>query len=361
VPPGNYLVAFNPALTAALSPAIITTGGAPSIQKLTFYPGTTDRSRAELVALTAGSEARNVDFAIQTIPVFSISGRAEAGLPLAGPPNLTMLSHDAVTPNAISLSNMNTLPMQSRQEGLFEFRTIPSGTYDLYATVFAQAGQPVQSGWVTITVAHMDLPGIRIPLQPAFELHGRIVPQDVSLPANTVLHLFLADRTTLPTEVPMGSSGEFRFSNLSAGAYRLEVVLPEDAFVANLRSNVLQLPASASEPLTLSVHGRAGRITGTVTSVEGKTGADTTVVLVPEEPFRGNSMRFGTARPDETGRFTISRIAPGAYKLFAWEAVLNTAWLNPEFLSRHEAAGMPLTIDAGSTTDLRAVLLPRPE
>jgi hypothetical protein len=64
-------------------------------------------------------------------------------------------------------------------------------------------------------------------------------------------------------------------------------------------------------------------------------------------------MLFGTARPDDTGRFSITRVAPGAYKLFAWEGVLNTAWLNPDFLSRHEAGGIPLTIEAGSTKDIR--------
>jgi hypothetical protein len=151
----------------------------------------------------------------------------------------------------------------------------------------------------------------------------------------------------------MGSNGEFRFPNLSAGSYRLDVMLPDDAFVAGLRSNVFQLPDQAVEPLTLSVHGNAGRITGTVAPADGKAGVDTTVVLVPDQPLRENSMLFGTARPDDTGRFSITRVAPGAYKLFAWEGVLNTAWLNPDFLSRHEAGGIPLTIEAGSTKDIR--------
>src|SRR4029450_5902821 len=133
----------------------------------------------------------------------------------------------------------------------------------------------------------------------------------------------------------------------------MDVVLPDGAFVADLRSNVFQLPGNTNEPVTLSVRGNAGRISGTVTNADGKVGTDTTVVLVPERPLWGNSMLFATARPDETGKFSMTRVAPGTYKLFAWDGVLNTAWLSADFLSQHEDRGMPMTIDVGGMKDVR--------
>jgi hypothetical protein len=255
----------------------------------------------------------------------------------------------------VSLANANALPVPARQQGLFEFRAITAGSYDLFVTVPAMNGQPIQSGQTSITVGFQDVKDITIPVQALFGLQGRIVAQDIRLPENTTLRLLLTGRTNPPTEVTMGSNGEFRFDNLSAGAYRLDVVLPDDGYIADLPSNVFQLPTLAGEPLTLSVRGNAGRITGTVTNADGKVGADTTVVLVPDQPLRENSMLFGTARPDEAGKFTLTRVAPGAYKLFAWDGVLNTAWLNADFLSRNEADGMPLTINAGTTKDVRAI------
>ena len=367
VPPGDYLVAFTPSPLVVLAPPIITTGNTRSIQTLTFFPGTTDRSRARSVSLASGAEVRNINFAIQTVPVFTISGRVDypfppvspnAAAPVSGLPGFSLLSQEALTPNPVSLANANSVPMPSRQQGLFEFRAIAPGAYDLFATVPSMNGQQSQSGRVSINVGNQDLKDITIPVQPLFELQGRIVPQGVRLPENTTLRLLPIGRTNLPTEAAMGSTGEFRFKNLSAGVYRLDVVLPDGAFVADLRSNMFQLPAGTSEPLTLSVRGNAGRITGTVMNAAGKAGADTTVVLIPERPLRENSMLFATARPDEMGRFSMTRVTPGAYQLFAWGGVLNTAWLNADFLSRQEDTGMPMTIDAGSVKDVRLTATP---
>ena len=53
----------------------------------------------------------------------------------------------------------------------------------------------------------------------------------------------------------------------------------------------------------------------------------------------------------------MARIAPGVYKLFAWEGVLNTAWLNEGFLSRQEE-GVPMTIDVGGVRDVRLTATP---
>jgi hypothetical protein len=360
VPPGDYLVVTNPSPAAVLPPPIINTGNTQSIQAQTFFPGTTDRSRARRVSLASGAEIRNVDFAIQTVPVFTISGRVAYPFSpvFPGLPGFSLFSQEALTSNPVPLANANSVPMPSRQQGLFEFRAIASGTYDLLATVPAGNGQPSQVGRISINVGSQDLKDITIPVQPIFELHGRIVSQGIRLPENTTLRLFLVGRASLPAEAPMGPGGEFRFNNLFAGDFRLEVGLPDGAYVADLRSNVFQLPASTNEPLTLSVRGNAGRITGIVTNADGKVGTDTTVVLVPEGPLRGNSMLFGTARPDETGKFSMTRLSPGTYKLFAWEGVLNTAWLNADFLSRQEDRGMPMTIDLDAVKDVRITATP---
>ena len=363
VPPGEYLVAFSPPLSFVVAPQTIPTGNTQSIQAATFYPGTADRSKARVVSVTSGGEVRNVDIAIQTLPVFTISGRIDYPFPPVSPnaasavtvlPTISMLSHESLLQNPINMGNTNGLPIPSRQVGLFEFRAIASGTYDLIATVPAMNGQPMQSGQITINVGFQDLKDIAIPVQPLFTFQGRIVAQGIRLPANTILRLLLTGRTSLPIEVTMGANGEFQFNNLSAGAYRLDVVLPDDTYVADLRSNVFQLPTQANEPLALSVRSNAGRITGVATNADGKIGTDTTVVLVPDEAFRQNSMLFRTARPDETGKFTLTRIAPGSYKLFAWEGVQNTAWLNPEFLGRNESDGIAVTVGAGTTSDVKA-------
>ena len=366
VPPGDYVVAFNPGPAAALSPQILTIGNTPSIQTLTFFPGTTDRSKARTVSLASGEEVQNVDFAIQTVPVATVSGRVDYPFvpsppsptgAITGLPNFSLFSQESLTTNLLSLANSNNLPMTLRQQGLFEFRSIAVGTYDLLVTVPAINGQTGQSGQLHFNVGTQGLKDITIAMKPLVELQGKVVAEGIKLPENAIARLLPA-LTIFPSETPIGANGDFRFTNLSAGTYRLDVTLPDGAFIADLRSNVFQLPTRNNEHVTLSIRGNAGRITGTVSKTDGKIGNDTTVVLVPEKALWENSMLFATSRLDESGKFSLTHVAPGTYKLFAWEGVLNTAWLNADFLSRNEEGGMPISIDAGGVEDVRIMATP---
>lgn len=55
----------------------------------------------------------------------------------------------------------------------------------------------------------------------------------------------------------------------------------------------------------------------------------------------------------EDGRFTISNVAPGDYKIFAWRQVQVTAWMNAAFISRYEAQGRNVTVKTDNNASLR--------
>ena len=49
------------------------------------------------------------------------------------------------------------------------------------------------------------------------------------------------------------------------------------------------------------------------------------------------------------------------YELFAWDSVPETAWLNPQFLSRWEGRGQTIPIEAGRTVTAHPRLLHQEE
>jgi hypothetical protein len=58
------------------------------------------------------------------------------------------------------------------------------------------------------------------------------------------------------------------------------------------------------------------------------------------------------------GKFQIHGVAPGEYKIFAWETVLLTAWQNAEFLSKYESQGSAVSVKVKSIFGLRIRAIP---
>jgi hypothetical protein len=51
-------------------------------------------------------------------------------------------------------------------------------------------------------------------------------------------------------------------------------------------------------------------------------------------------------------------IAPGEYKVFAWENVEFDAYKDPDFLRRYEDAGKPVTVAEGGKLAVQLQLIP---
>ena len=60
-------------------------------------------------------------------------------------------------------------------------------------------------------------------------------------------------------------------------------------------------------------------------------------------------------------RFLLKGVPPGVYQLFAWQSIPDTAWLNPEYMSRWEGRGQVVSMDAGGTVTVRARLFSKGE
>ena len=111
---------------------------------------------------------------------------------------------------------------------------------------------------------------------------------------------------------------------------------------------------SATAELTLSAG--AGRVTGTV-SKDQQAFAGATVVLVPDGARRNQPRFYRQAPTDSGGRFAISSVTPGDYKLFAWEEIERAMYLDPDFLQSYEDSGKPVHLDENSSIDMQLDLI----
>jgi Carboxypeptidase regulatory-like domain len=100
--------------------------------------------------------------------------------------------------------------------------------------------------------------------------------------------------------------------------------------------------AAPSERIDLDVllGSDGGSVEGVVSDSDDKPVTGATVVLIPNDTVLRT--RFDFTRDvvtDQAGHFELKSIAPGRYKLFAWDDIEPGSWFDPEVLRRVESKG----------------------
>ena len=104
--------------------------------------------------------------------------------------------------------------------------------------------------------------------------------------------------------------------------------------------------------LEIVLSSKPASISGTVRSSDGEALADVTV-----NAWAKDDPDIRTARTDASGRFTLRNLAPGEYRVIAWESIDRGVIENPAFRASFESQATVVTLQEGSTenTDLKVV------
>ncbi len=218
-------------------------------------------------------------------------------------------------------------------------------------------------GHTVVEVRDRDVAGIQLKISPTVRVNG-VVTIDGHSPGKTNVKISIqADDAMIRVPVYQGlaaraiaaneQDGSFMIPAVGLGHFRLQIAgrLPPELYVSDILQGGRSVYDSGfdvtSEPLgtfQVVLKSGAGAAQGVVEDASGKPVADATVVLVPDPQHRQNRSMFRTAVSDASGHFTISGIAPGVYKLFAWEEIIDGAYLNSRFLEPYEARGKTVNV-----------------
>ena len=124
----------------------------------TFYPGTSDQAAALPIAVAAGAEVGNINFAMQTAPSFRVSGIVvdQDGKPVGGA--MVMLMGDPRN----GMFGGPTGSARTQDNGRFDIDDVVAGSYRVNASIpvmmngpggrgFAGGGAVSTGGYVTST------------------------------------------------------------------------------------------------------------------------------------------------------------------------------------------------------------------
>jgi hypothetical protein len=374
LPPGEYFIGAAPA-AAAGGPGTPFQPGAR-----TFYPGVTRMNEAIPITIKGGEDLRGMDIALRTVQAFKIAGTVTNSIappldPTGAVLPTTIFFHlanrDLETPYEATTANNYGNIQLAVNTGSFELTGVPPGSYEVLARVAdPKAGVGLGAfswGRAIVDIEDRDVRNVSIAINPAANLSGtvrtaggttlapnlRVALTPVGGSARVALYTLVSTRAA-----PVEANGTFTVSSVPPGRFRIAAVsgLPQNFYIADVRQNAISvfdtgfdIDSQVPEPIEILVSNGAGMVEGIVEDGPSKIAAGAIVALVPESKRIENRALFASAVTDSSGRFTLRGIAPGDYRLFAWESTPANAFQSPAFIRKYESKAHTIRVAQGAT------------
>ena len=327
----------------------------------TYYPNVLDAATAVPIDIGAGTAMTGLDLRLIRGRLAQIRGRLTGSLPM---PTSVVL-----TPSTQGVA----LPAPVRPDGTFSFQNVAPGEY----TIRSNRGGPRNPGqpalafaYARVNVRDQDIDGLDIPLSAGRELAGTIKFEND--PAAAVANL----RVTL--QMVGGAYDNFGFQNavarpdgtfgmrgLGPEKYRVGVNgLPQGIYVKSIRFENIDVThdyldlANSGGALEIVLSTKGAGVSGIVRNEKGEAVPNVPVTLwTPGRPVNGVYDAPRSANTDGSGAFQFGNLAPGEYRVAAWEEVDPGLVQNPEFRARLEnaAAKVELQESTLATMDIKLV------
>jgi hypothetical protein len=159
--------------------------------------------------------------------------------------------------------------------------------------------------------------------------------------------------------------GSFTIKGVAPGLYQVEVSSLEETtsfYVKSVRlgdreitGDVLDLTEGVSGTLQITLSAETAQVAGVVQDSDNKPVSAATVVAVPD------SRRYSLYRQETTdqfGAFTVRGLAPGEYKLLAWEDIEAGAYQDPEILKKYEGKAETLSLKPNDRKSVQVRVIP---
>jgi hypothetical protein len=327
----------------------------------TYYPGVTDVSQASAESLKPGGELA-ADFHLRKLPLYHIRGRlAGAG---RRTPDLAVEAEPCAEASSMALSEV-AAPVLDRYElgttfimfsqgtavnanGSFEIPALISGEYCL--SILA-AGRRSAGPRVTVKDASVD--GVELTAPDAFALHGTVTVDGPFLAEAPPFSVGLAALDSVFTSQETVENGAFQTQDIVPGPYRLWLSPGSPVYVKSIRYGSQEIAdgiipmAQAGVPLNIKLGTDPGELSVAVSLGDLAPGLPLAVAAIPEAPLaaRSDLQRFGT--PDANGNVSWSGMAPGIYKIIAFESGDSEDMADLALLKLLDARSVAVTIHPG--------------
>jgi Carboxypeptidase regulatory-like domain len=364
LPAGQYFV-------VARDPAFTNVGDESGALRYapTYHPGVFSPADAQPVTVAAGQESPRVEFQLHVVRPARVNGTISTpeGRPLLGGAVLLIAKHSTFNV-PLPADDVEFLP-----DGRFSLRNIPAGRYLIRARAEIDPRQVMWFASFSLNVEGRDVEGVAMVLAPGASVAGRLdwTPKPAAPGSGATIRVRapFADGSGFGDSLTgqVAPNGTFQIRGVMAGSHYFTAEGLADPWVitevlAHGR-NVLDQPTNVQDgeqlhDIRLVVSRGTAELRGVVLD-GGRPSIDALVVTTAPPPAVASaaSPRFRATRTDKDGRYRLTGLPVGNYRIAAVAGMDELVARRHEWLARLSADGIAVTIasEGGRTLDLTAL------
>jgi hypothetical protein len=348
--PGQYLLVAGPDLPGSFTPVARRSSRLRGYGT-TFYPGVPNLQAATPLAITGGQQLQ-ADFSLRSEPLFKVSGTI-LGVPVGTPVNVQFETQTGEILPA-------TVGVDANEK--FQAR-VPAGAYVLQLRGPAQAGQAQAADLPLVVDADME--NLTFALAPEIALPVRVELRHTGAPdvqpytrsnrqlssyGLSMVRLISTDKRMQVREFAADRNekgGALAFHNLAPGRYAVEIAPVPPWYVRSASSGTIDLlreelvisPGHRPEPLEIILRDDSAGLRGTI-DADGKPSGGTVLLFSDHMSLE----HVQTASAQNGTEFLFSGLAPGDYKVLAFDSVEGLEFKNPEVLGPYLSKAVSVTL-----------------
>ena len=297
---------------------------------IAFFPATVDPSTATPVEVRSGNDLRGYDITMPSQGTHTIRFTPPAGASV----NTLLWLPDGTRPATLNYQF---------SDGHVTILGVSPGSYVLLVTRLDEPNQTYAHA--DVEVRDGDVDAGTLDFLPARDLSGTVKIDGAQLRQGLSI-ILQPDGPTFSgqTTAQIKPDGSFIVKELPPGSYRVALAGGGDnLYMKSIRLGDQALPdrridftKSATDPLTVLLGADVAEIKGSVKKANGDPSVHARITLFPDGAIADRADFFKFTFSDEKGEFHFKGVAPGEYKIFAWQDVLAGLPQDPDFRKRFE-------------------------
>lgn len=250
--------------------------------------------------------------------------------------------------------------------GMFDIANVPPGDFHV---VVQQRATPLAAS-VPIRVTNADINGLAIMLT-GVTVPGKLIVEGQAISTVPNLEQLRLDVRNLvltgparPVPTTIDANGNFDVAGMREEEYRAQMSMIVPGFYVrsikyggdDILGRTFRFSSRRPEQFEVVLKAGTQTIAGTVTDAQSQPVPGVAVVFIPAQ--RGRADLFRSTYTDQTGKFTMTNLAPGDYEVLSWEAMDTNAYRDPDFLKQYERLGKAISVTEFSNSSVEVKLIP---